>query len=160
MLFNAIAVVSLLVGSGLGVSAHVMKLVNNCSVAVSPKIESTSFIVESPKPLPSGTVTVVELPQGFFGRVCTDAHCNGSMAEFSFARKKIYYDISNILGFTVAQTITTSCDTVSCNSEDCPCSQAYPVGDVSHSGGECRTDAGSGGPLRVCEDMAVTVTYC
>ncbi|KAH7335040.1 hypothetical protein B0J17DRAFT_97672 [Rhizoctonia solani] len=56
------------------------------------------------------------------------------MAEFNMDQKdKHYYDISNIQAFTVAQRINAggNCQTVTCNSANCPCDQAYGIGNMA-----------------------------
>ncbi|TFL00943.1 hypothetical protein BDV98DRAFT_568989 [Pterulicium gracile] len=161
MFFPIVACLCLLAGNH--VAAQSVKLVNRCESDIAPRVESSSaeFTVEQPVTLAHDEETTVHLPKGFFGRICSDQDCKGSMAEFSFAREKVYYDISNILGYTIPHTISTSCGIASCLNSDCECTEAFGPGDEGHHGGGCVIPAGREGPLRVCDDMgSVTVTYC
>ena len=161
MFLPIVACLSLLAGSH--VTAQAVTLVNRCEVDIAPRIESSSteFTVEQPAVLAHDDRATVQLPKGFFGRVCSDQDCKGSMAEFSFAREKVYYDISNIIGYTIPHTISTSCGAVSCLTPDCECTEAFGPGDEGHHGSGCVIPEGKEGPLRVCKDMEnVTVTYC
>ncbi|KZO97718.1 hypothetical protein CALVIDRAFT_562619 [Calocera viscosa TUFC12733] len=132
-------------------SAHSFTLHNNCGYSV-PVFPGT---------LSPGQYYGLAIPSGWNSRICDSAdggNCCGadSMCEFNMDSGGLaYYDISNIEAYSIAQQIAPadgSCQTVTCTSANCPCSQAYPVGDESG----CGDDA----PVKACGDQDFTITYC
>ncbi|KIY49056.1 hypothetical protein FISHEDRAFT_28287, partial [Fistulina hepatica ATCC 64428] len=140
-------------------------LVNSCSSSVEPVIADTrcgysprcdtasSYSGSQPGTLAAGSSTTVTIDDDWVGRVfnqdgsCGSSGENCSLTEFNLDTGNTYaeqaYDISNIQGYTQALAIAAEgCDTVTCTSEDCPCSEAYPVGDM--------TGCGDDAPVRAC----------
>jgi len=65
------------------------------------------------------------------------------------------YDISNIQGFTQSVSIgAKGCQSTTCTSVKCPCTQAYPPGDISGCGNDS--------PVRGCGagNIVFWVTFC
>ncbi|EJU05207.1 hypothetical protein DACRYDRAFT_98063 [Dacryopinax primogenitus] len=145
-------------------SAHTFTLHNNCNYNVPLYVDSWpgSVAYTGPQPtLSPGQWQSITIPTGWDSRICQNADggkCWGedSMTEFTMDSEGLaYYDISNIEAFFIAQQIApadSSCQTVTCTSANCPCSQAYPVGDESG----CRDDA----PVKACFGQDFTITYC
>ncbi|EJU05205.1 hypothetical protein DACRYDRAFT_19781 [Dacryopinax primogenitus] len=146
-------------------SAHSFTLHNNCPYNVPVFVDSWpgSITYTGPQPgtLGPGEYYGLSIPSGWNSRICHNAdggNCWGadSMTEFNMdAGGLAYYDISNIEAFSIAQQIAPAgggCQTVTCTSANCPCSQAYPPGDESG----CGDDA----PVKACSDQDFTITYC
>ncbi|KAG8790377.1 hypothetical protein FRC12_012016, partial [Ceratobasidium sp. 428] len=117
--------------------------------------------------VPAYSSRSISVPDGWDGRVCDKTasgvcanSCYGgcSMVEFNMNAGGLnYYDISNIQAYSVAQSVSSSCGSVTCTSAGCPCNQAYRPGDTS---GTC----GGTGPVdqavRACGGSDFTITYC
>ncbi|CAE6342663.1 unnamed protein product [Rhizoctonia solani] len=151
-------------------AAHTLTLKNNCAWGVGVRVDNWSgspYTGAARVDIGAKTSKSVSVPNGWIGRVCDVAgdgscanNCYGkcSMSEFNMNAGGLnYYDISNILSFTVAQSISSSCGSVTCTSVNCPCNQAYRPGDTS---GTC----GGTGPVdqavRACAGNDFTITYC
>ncbi|KAF8709353.1 hypothetical protein RHS03_02677, partial [Rhizoctonia solani] len=151
-------------------ASHTITLRNNCGWGVGLRVDNYSgspYTGTARVDVPAKSSKSVVVPDGWDGRVCDVTasgscanNCYGScsMAEFNMNAGGLnYYDISNILSYTVAQQISTSCGSVTCTSAGCPCNQAYRPGDTS---GTC----GGTGPVdqavRACGSNDFTITYC
>ncbi|CAE6444291.1 unnamed protein product [Rhizoctonia solani] len=150
--------------------SHTITLRNNCGWGVGLRVDNYSgspYTGAARVDVPAKSSKSVVVPDGWDGRVCDVTasgscanNCYGacSMAEFNMNSGGLnWYDISNILAYTVPQKISSSCDSVTCTSAGCPCNQAYRPGDKT---GTC----GGTGPLdqavRACGGNDFTITYC
>ncbi|KAG8776704.1 hypothetical protein FRC12_000770 [Ceratobasidium sp. 428] len=151
---------------------HVITLHNNCAHAVNLKLSNWPGHPAYNGP-PIGSISArgsknVKVPDGWDGRICEgsggcgsgDCYGKCSMTEFNMNANGLnYYDISNIQAFTVAQKIQagSGCNTVTCNSANCPCDQAYAIGNTA---GTCPGSSTPDRPVRACGKPNFTVTYC
>ncbi|CUA76477.1 hypothetical protein RSOLAG22IIIB_12327 [Rhizoctonia solani] len=152
---------------------HKITLHNNCGHPVNLRLSNWPNHPPYNGP-PIGSVAAkssksITVPNGWDGRICEatggcggDGNCYGkcSMTEFNMdSNGKNYYDISNIQAFTVAQGINAggNCQTVTCNSANCPCDQAYGIGNM---GGTCPGSNKPDRPVRACEAPDFTIVYC
>ncbi|QRW16425.1 pathogenesis-related protein PR5K (thaumatin family) [Rhizoctonia solani] len=150
--------------------SHTITLRNNCGWALACASITTAghlTLEQHVLTFQQNHQRVLFVPDGWDGRVCDVTasgscanNCYGacSMAEFNMNSGGLnWYDISNILAYTVPQKISSSCDSVTCTSAGCPCNQAYRPGDKT---GTC----GGTGPLdqavRACGGNDFTITYC
>ncbi|KZO97732.1 hypothetical protein CALVIDRAFT_597221 [Calocera viscosa TUFC12733] len=160
-----LAASAILALAGAASAQHSFTLHNNCGYSVPVFVDSwpgsVSYTGPQPGTLSPGEYYGLTIPSGWNSRICDNAdggNCWGadSMCEFNMDSGGLaYYDISNIRAYSIAQQIAPadgSCQTVTCTSADCPCSQAYPVGDESG----CGDDA----PVKACGDQDFTITYC
>ncbi|KAF8709736.1 PCI domain, partial [Rhizoctonia solani] len=151
-------------------ASHTITLRNNCGWGAGLRVDNYSgspYTGAARVDVPAKSSKSVVVPDGWDGRVCdvtasgsSANNCYGacSMAEFNMNSGGLnWYDISNILAYTVPQKISSSCDSVTCTSAGCPCNQAYRPGDKT---GTC----GGTGPLdqavRACGGNDFTITYC
>ncbi|QRV79694.1 pathogenesis-related protein PR5K (thaumatin family) [Ceratobasidium sp. AG-Ba] len=151
-------------------AAHSVTLKNNCSYGVGLFVHTwsgTPFTGGNNQDIPAKSSKTITIPDGWDGRICDKTasgvcanNCYGScsMTEFNMNAGGLnYYDISNIQAYSVPQSISSSCGSVTCTSAGCPCNQAYRPGDTS---GTC----GGTGPVdqavRACAQPNFTITYC
>ncbi|KAG9091509.1 hypothetical protein FS749_016486, partial [Ceratobasidium sp. UAMH 11750] len=151
-------------------AAHTITLKNNCSFGVGLFVHNWSGNPYTGAPnqdIPAHSSRSISVPDGWDGHICDKTasgvcanNCYGacSMTEFNMNSNGLnYYDISNIQAYSVAQSISSSCGSVTCTSAGCPCNQAYRPGDTS---GTC----GGIGPIdqavRACGGSDFTITYC
>ncbi|KAJ4473778.1 hypothetical protein J3R30DRAFT_3511560 [Lentinula aciculospora] len=160
---------------------HAFTLVNKCPNSITAHVEDTkcgysprctdasSYTASQPGAIPAGGSTVVTIPANWVGRIfgqtdtsqCGAKGENCSVGEFNLDTGDTVtaqaYDISNIQDFTQAMSIQMQgCETVTCSSVDCSCSDAYPPGNEAGCGTEI--DA----PVRACGAGAIpaTITFC
>ncbi|TFK69708.1 hypothetical protein BDN72DRAFT_767627, partial [Pluteus cervinus] len=132
--------------------------VNKCGYGIQPAIANTNCGY-SPRCNNPGSGGV------WNGRVfakasqCGGAGENCSIGEFNLDTGDNWtpqaYDISNIQGFSQSLQIAVGgCDTVTCTSPGCSCTQAYPIGDTSGCGNDS--------PVRGCGagDKTWQITFC
>ncbi|KAJ3793760.1 hypothetical protein GGU11DRAFT_691140, partial [Lentinula aff. detonsa] len=145
-------------------------LINNCPYSITAYVEDTkcgysprcadasSYSAAQPGAIPAGGTMEVTIPAAWVGRIyaetstftcgakgedCTIGEFNLDTGDFYAAQA---YDISNIQGFTQAMAIQLQgCDTVTCSSQSCACSDAYPPGD--------ETGCGDDSPVRSRESL-------
>ncbi|KII86557.1 hypothetical protein PLICRDRAFT_259166 [Plicaturopsis crispa FD-325 SS-3] len=145
-------------GSG-STSGHKFTLTNKCSNAVKPVFADTrcgysprcsdasSFSGAQPASLAAGATTTVTVDDNWVGRLfAQNGKCGASgedctMLEFNLDSGSQWtpqaYDISNIQGFTQSISVgADGCDTATCTSASCGCSNAYKVGDLAGCGGD------------------------
>ncbi|QRV88015.1 COP8 protein [Ceratobasidium sp. AG-Ba] len=152
-------------------AAHTIRLHNQCGYGVGTYVSNWSgnrYTGNPNQDIPAGGTNTITVPDGWDGRICDKTasgvcanNCYGScsMVEFNMnANSNLnYYDISNIQAYSVAQSVSSSCGSVTCTSAYCPCNQAYRPGDTS---GTC----GGTGPVdqavRACAGGDFTITYC
>ncbi|KAE9400365.1 Osmotin, thaumatin-like protein [Gymnopus androsaceus JB14] len=159
-------------------SAHTFTLINQCTESVTPIFANTAcgysprcdgagyYSATQPGTIAGGGGTATATaPYAWVGRLFAQTgSCGASgegctMTEFNLDTGSAYtaqnYDISNIQGFTQSISIEAAgCDTVTCTSADCGCSEAYPIGDESGCGDDLANRAcGPGG-------IAFTITFC
>ncbi|KIK60329.1 hypothetical protein GYMLUDRAFT_73797 [Collybiopsis luxurians FD-317 M1] len=157
--------------------AHLFTLVNQCEDSITPIFADTrcgysprcddasSFTAAQPGSIAVGKSTTVTVPASWVGRVfaqidsCGEKGEGCTMGEFNLDSGNMYtpqsYDISNIQSYTQAMSIgAAGCDTVTCSSADCGCTNAYPEGDM--------TGCGNDSPVRACSagNIAFTITFC
>ncbi|KAJ4496298.1 hypothetical protein C8J55DRAFT_16280 [Lentinula edodes] len=162
-----------------GAGDHTFTLVNNCPESITAYVEDTkcgystrctdasSYTAAQPGVILAGASVQVTIPASWVGRIYAEtvaSSCGAkgedcTIGEFNLDTGDIYaaqaYDISNIQGYTQAMSIQLQgCDTVTCTSEDCSCSNAYPPGD--------ETGCGDDSPVRACGAGAIpaTITFC
>ncbi|KAJ6622245.1 hypothetical protein B0H10DRAFT_2014890 [Mycena sp. CBHHK59/15] len=158
-------------------AGHAFTFVNKCGAPITPVIADTScgysprcadaakFSSAQPGALAPGASTVVTVDSAWVGRVfashpqCGPKGEGCTITEFNLDSGDSFtpqtYDISNIQGFTDAvQVGAAGCDTVTCSSPSCGCTNAYPLGDISGCGNDS--------PVRACGagGVAFTVTFC
>ncbi|KDQ08261.1 hypothetical protein BOTBODRAFT_59467 [Botryobasidium botryosum FD-172 SS1] len=164
--------VSALLFVGSASAAHTFNLVNRCGSGVPLLVHNwgrTPYTGAQPGTVGAGQTRTLTMPDGWNGRICHNVggcgnSCYGScsMTEFNLDTGDFYtpqaYDISNIQGYTIAQSISVAndggCQSVTCRAANCPCSQAYPIGDLSGCGNDS--------PVRACGAgaKAFTITCC
>ncbi|KAG8772555.1 hypothetical protein FRC12_003010 [Ceratobasidium sp. 428] len=151
-------------------ASHDITLHNNCAHAMSLKLSNWPGHPAYNGPA-IGTIAAkgskkVTVPNGWDGRICEatgncgtgDCYGKCSMTEFNMDASGLnYYDISNIQAFTVAQKISSGCGSVTCGGANCPCDQAYGIGNM---GGTCPGSSTPDRPVRACGNPNFTVTYC
>ncbi|THH11888.1 hypothetical protein EW146_g7877 [Bondarzewia mesenterica] len=165
----------LFASASMTMASHTITLTNKCGSAVPVWVDSApgsvAYTGSQPGSVGAGSSVNVVVPSGWNSRICRNAdgaRCadgvtKESMTEFNMDSSSLdYYDISNIRGYTVAQSIhphNTSpyggCQTVSCSSANCPCDQAYPIGNEAGCGSTVDS------PVKACPsgDFTITGTY-
>ncbi|KAM0751816.1 hypothetical protein T439DRAFT_355706 [Meredithblackwellia eburnea MCA 4105] len=125
--------------------------------------------------LAPGAQIVKTVDDGWHGRIfdaasgnCSPLGQGCSMLEFTLDSAGITpqsYDISNIMGFTqkyqiqaISATPGTKCETVTCRSADCDCTQAYSFDNTAGTCGSATIDR----PSRSCDGgpTKFKVTFC
>ncbi|KAJ7473749.1 hypothetical protein B0H11DRAFT_2236235 [Mycena galericulata] len=157
---------------------HPFTLVNKCSTPVTPIIADTSCgysprcgagvaDYSGPQPTtlaPQGSQTLT-IDTAWVGRIFASHPACGpkgedcTITEYNLDSGSFFtpqtYDISNIRGFTDSvQIAVAGCDTVTCTSPSCGCTNAYPIGDTTGCGDDAPVHACGAGPI------AFTVTFC
>lgn len=184
-MFKNVLIATVLVATSLVRADTTITLRNDCSFAVGMYVSSypgsndgVTYTGSPTIDISAGASTSISVPPSWSGRICDmppgsgcQNNCFGgiaygeaacSMTEWTMDSGGLdYYDISNIQGFSVEMNITPSnsaCESKSCTSVDCSCTEAYAPGNTS---GQCGGTGPKDEAVAACPvGASYTVVYC